>query len=840
MATDLNQTSSLQALADSTGLIIDRALFPEKVVGQCWLISKGRVVCLASAIANYTESPWALQVKFPHPELNFAVRTVTVHPDFNKREARDYYLSQTKGPLGPLMLENDIATMALDNDLAPPKPERIAELNRALAIPFDLGNQDMSGTMRSGDVPAIIQSVLSTGRSGLLTFIDARNVPVARLQIRQTKITRVNFQALYNELAFCELLWRQPPGSFAFQPMDYRWPPDVPEMQTTTEQLIAEAQRRFDELPHIFDMLGGFDARYSKQTPLADFSQIMQTERWLAERIWECLDGYLTLNKLPERVGSDTYSAMKMVWDLATMGLLAPNQNPPFHGNGQLGPLLVPATDLELSTWDGLTAFYLDPLSGNPVSMSGNFFGGAHAISNKTMLHTTAVPANTMGAILLKDGKLVGLHTGPNPLRGATNPPPIPLQRMMWIGALNDLGSKRLRSAEVAAAEAAEAAEAQEQAVSKSSLRIKQVAQQAAEEAKLKEEEETGPLAKYSKQQIAAAAAVVAGLGLVMMIGSLVIPRGASAPPQAVTEQPKEAPAPIVNPTAVTTGSGPANDPKLGDVAAQKEAFDMMGLVKPPDAFLFKDSSKLTDPKRSFQLVSDEKNVEITYIEWPNQSILVDPTTFVKHTVLFNMFRNNDQHDEFTGNLPHVRWFGNHYSTGDDYKAHIMCTIGMWDAGHDGKAMMFIARPLNGDVMPDLEYPANLSEKMISSIEADKAAAAAKAKSANAGQSDADLAKPEELAAYRKQLEDAIKNNYKPPKFDVDTDTKTALKLTVDPKGQVKDLSWARQNPNEDFNNALQKAVDQSKPWPVPPKVKGGDYAVIVRAHAKDITVEEQ
>ena len=62
----------------------------------------------------------------------------------------------------------------------------------------------------------------------------------------------------------------------------------------------------------------------------------------VAERIWECLDGYVTLNKLPERVGSDTYSAMKMIWDLATMGLLAPNPNPPFHGNGQLGPMLTP------------------------------------------------------------------------------------------------------------------------------------------------------------------------------------------------------------------------------------------------------------------------------------------------------------------------------------------------------------------------------------------------------------------------------------------------------------------------------------------------------------------
>src|SRR5262249_15315291 len=154
--------------------------------------------------------------------------------------------------------------------------------------------------------------------------------------------------------------------------------------------------------------------------------------------------------------------------------------------------------------------------------------------------------------------------------------------------------------------------EAQEQAVSKSSLRIKAIAQQAAEEAKLKEEEETGPLAKYSKEKIAITGLVDAGIGFVGMIGAFLIAHGGqqAAQPQTVTDQPKETPAATVNPTAVGTGSGPANDPALGDISAQKVAYDIMGLVKPPDTFIFKDSSKLTDPKPSFQLTSDAKNVE--------------------------------------------------------------------------------------------------------------------------------------------------------------------------------------------------------------------------------------
>src|SRR5574337_1041263 len=111
MATELDRSVTLQLLADSTGFIIDRTTEPEKVIGQAWLISKGRVVTLASTVANYTDAPWALMVKFPHPDINYGVRTVTLHPDFNKREARDYYLSQSQGALPSPIMDNDIATV---------------------------------------------------------------------------------------------------------------------------------------------------------------------------------------------------------------------------------------------------------------------------------------------------------------------------------------------------------------------------------------------------------------------------------------------------------------------------------------------------------------------------------------------------------------------------------------------------------------------------------------------------------------------------------------------------------------------------------------------------------
>jgi hypothetical protein len=849
MVTDLDNISALQALADSTGLIIDRAQYPEKVVGQCWLISKGRVVTLASSVSNYTDAPWALQIKFPHPDLNYGVRTVTLHPDFNKREARDYYLAQARGPVPQPMLDNDIATLALDSDLSPPPPERVGELNRALSVPFALTGQDMSGTMRQGEVPAILQSVLGTGRSGILSMIDSRNVPFARIAVRQTRITRVSFQNLFNELAFSELLLRQPPGSFAFQPIEYAFPADVPEIALPTEQMMAEAQRRFDELPRMMEMLGGFESRFTKATAMVDFSTIPASERWLAERVWEALDGFMTLNFVAERVGSDTYSAVKMIWDLATMGLLSVNQNQVFHGSGQLGPLLVPAQDLELNTWDSLTAFYLDPISASPIAMTGNFFGGAHVLSNKTLLHTTPIPPSSMGAIILKDGKLVGLHTGIHTLVAVPNPPPIVLQRMMWIGSLNDLGTKRVRTAELAAAEAAEGGEGSgdQAAAPKQSARLRAVSEPAHDPGKASPvPEETGPLAKFSKQQILVAAGVIALIGLVMVISSFAAPHGpAVPPPNTVAQSPADKPSPSST-TAVAQQPKPVPlspedetklEERIGDPAAAKVAADMMGLKDPPSSYKFKDTSTLTDPKPSFALVSEGKNVELTFIQWPNQSVTLDPDLIARRTVIYNYVRNDDNHNEFQGQQGPVNWVGGHYAAPDGGPAHVTLAVGTWeDPTHPGKYITFIAKPVSGDSMSDMEYPAHFIDQLINTQ-------VATAKQAgNAGQSPAVtgvLATPEELADYRKKLAALIKAEYKPPHYDLDTDTKVGLKVTVDAKGNIKDLSL-QPNPNEDFNNALQKAVTAVKPCPAPPRTKTGTYALLIRAHANDIMIEEQ
>src|SRR5258708_24782837 len=95
------------------------------------------------------------------------------------------------------------------------------------------------------------------------------------------------------------------------------------------------------------------------------------------------------------------------------------------------------------------------------------------------------------------------------------------------------------------------------------------------------------------------------------------------------------------------------------------------------------------------------------------------------------------------------------------------------------------------------------------------------------------VATAKELSEYRKKLAAAIKAGYKPPKYDLDTNTKVSIRLTIDSDGQLTGLEMDP-NPDDNFNQALQRALDSLKPIPAPPKTKSGKYALTIRAHAND------
>jgi hypothetical protein len=435
--------------ANATAVVVDRTFTPPRVLGQAFVISKSRAVTCASAIFNYVEAPWALAINFLHPDLVYGAKTITLHPEFDKSLARNSYLAQTGWPGQALPAQlNDLAIIILDPEMSELQVEKVAQLHKALTLPFSTVGVEASGFLRPDEFLPLVNKLVEAKNYGLLTLFDGLNLPIARIQFDNGEIVKVHFGDIVNELAFSELLFRNPVKSFALQSQtNVNWG-DFPSITVPTESLITEVLRRTNELPAILSALGGTDARYQRVVQEFDFDRCNPEMRPLIEALWPALDGYITLDKLSQIIGVDTYLVTIGLKELINFGVVSLlNRTSPFACGGQLGTPLTSHMDFDINPGDTLLAFYLNPSSGAPTWRQGSFAGVASVLQPKNLLHTIVMPNSLKGALILKDYKLVGVHGGLAPTKGAQGSN-VGHSQMMWIGALLDMTSKKLRASE--------------------------------------------------------------------------------------------------------------------------------------------------------------------------------------------------------------------------------------------------------------------------------------------------------------------------------------------------------------------------------------------------------
>lgn len=684
-------------LADATGFIVDRTLTPEKIIGQAWLISKSRVLVKASAVSLYSEAPWSLVVRFPYPNLSYYVKTISLHPDFNKRQIRDSYLNQaTEGDWTARVYSNDIATLTLDTETPEFAPERIHELNRALSLPINISADELSGAVRPGDAGSILHNALVSGRAGSLNFYDERNVPFARILIRQGRILRALFKSLINEYAVCELLSQKLAGNFVLHASDnFAWP-NIPEITTSTEQLMNEANRRGTELPKLAGALAGAEARYALLSANIDLNQFPPQNRWIKERLLAALDGFMPAGKIGERIGVDTYTAMQGLWELRKQSFIGMTSEDAFHGSGQLGPQLIPGGDIDLNIWDEIAAFYLDELSGAPVVLAGNYVAPGSLLSPKALLHNIPMRTANHGAAMIKNGRLVGIHCGR--FMGKS---PMELGQMSWVGSLTDMGPKRLRSTAEAVLELPETE--LPGSAGKALPPPPRFRNQAEVEAPpsetlppIKRSNEPAFLQKFSKLHVFIAGCAMFVLGLLMLINGLLFPsKQIVYAPVAKTASPVE---------------------KKNNSPSVKRAIEIattLGEFKdancPP--YEFEDTSVSTDPKPSFGLLSKQQNQRILCVLWPNQSA-ADTVASVESQLPFWNYKKAEEPTLIeTGEAGRITWAARHFLNKDDKDTVIL--IGAYPSSQPNQCMLVLAQPYKNEGILDFHTTLGVMQRMV-------------------------------------------------------------------------------------------------------------------------------
>jgi hypothetical protein len=861
-----------QNFAHATGFIYDRTISPRKMLGQCFIVSKSRAVSTANNLYNYSEAPWALEIYFPHPDITIGVKSIAIHNDFDRREARNYYLQQTGSPLDvPPVLLNDLATIVMDSQLSELQADKVAELNRALSIPFSNQGVEASGNVRGTELFSVINSVLESRREGLLTLYDKRNIPLARLQLGQGTILKAHYRAMIGEMAFAELVYRKPAEGYSFQPMaSFNWG-GVRDITVPTEQLIQEAVRRANEVPQIINYLSstGMEARFQRSVGEMNPENVSENIRWFVEILWSALDGYITVDRLPERLGVDTYTILQALRELVNKGYVSLlNRASPFPCNGQLGTPLVSHTDFDINPGDSVTAFYLDPLSGAATWQQGTFFGVSSVLQPKNLLHTIPILPGASGALILKNYKLVGVHGGAiAPKAGQENQR---LFQMMWIGALLDMSARKLRTAQEGAEDetdgiaglrtklesdtpAAAAEKAALQCPNCMSFNAKpgpcitcgteieappeEVVPENKVEFVIYKAKKLQEQYNITNKQLAIAGAVIA-LPLVMMM----MCSSPSPPPTAVVPGTETA-APVVH----------QNSDKAMQNAVEYAGFK----ATPPPGYWFEDTSSVTgEDTKSFGLYSERANQKVIFIIYDDVAPCKNLSNFTgkpPHVVVppgVDPKVLEENHQKFGEGEGDFHYYAMRYGLGE---AATTALIGSFPAVDPTKCILMIGTSLKEKTQYDYKSGVWLVDQMGSertkrgNKEILEKAKGGEDASTTASTTDAaEVSTPEQISEFLTKTSEKIQGGLTLPAEAADELKKKKSKklkvrvvIGVDEVGNLTKIEIAEPSELESVTNAVVKAIKDSTPFENLPKTKDNKLTLRVNLDMEKITVEQ-
>ncbi|HEY9783779.1 MAG TPA: TonB C-terminal domain-containing protein [Candidatus Obscuribacterales bacterium] len=859
-----------QNFVNATGFLYDRSINPPKLLGQCFIVSKSRAVTTAQNVYNYREAPWALQIHFPHPDVMLGVKGVAIHSEFDLREARNYYLSQTGSPLDtPPVLLNDLATLVLDQHVPELQMDKVAELNRALSLPFSSQGVEASGNVRGTELFSVINTILEAQKAGLLTLFDLRNIPIGRLEFGPGFIQKVHYKAMVGEMAFAELVYRKPAEGYAFQPAGtFSWG-TVRDVSVPTNQLIQEAYRRTNEIPQMLKYLSsaGVDARFQRAVQNFDPSSASENIRWFVELLWVSLDGYITIDRLPERLAVDTYTVLQAIRELVNKGLVTLlNRATPFPCHGQLGTPLVSHTDFDINPGDPLTAFYLDPLSGAPTWQQGTFFGVSSVLQPKNLLHTIPILPGSSGALVLKNYKLVGVHGGSLPPKPGQDQR---LNQMMWIGALLDMSARKLRTATEGGEEegegiaglrtrletdrSPEAGEKVEKIYCPNCHSINTKygpcfncgTEIEAPEPEEIPEDKVGLAVHKAKalqtkygitnKHLAIVAAVVL-LPLMMFYMC-----GPSTPGPTVTQT-------------------PTNVMHANDEAAVKVATEYAGFkASPPPGYWYEDTTERTKPALSFSLKSQRANQDVLFVVYDDMTPTKNLVDFLGKPAYMDVRSAGAQPEKVDENYRIIGTGDLHYHVGryvTPKETQRLVLVGAYASPVKDKSILIIGTSLNEDNIYDYQSTLWLVDHMASEFTEKgnkermaKAGTTTGTDATTTGEdiktgesteaSEADirsfLAKVQDDVQSKLQLPDEVSDERKKKKS---RKLKVKLSVTIDEEGKITKLDIGEPSEVESVTNAVLKAVNASAPFEKAPKTKEGKLSFNVRLNMEKITVD--
>lgn len=432
-------------LSCSVALVFDRTTAPWKLLGQGGISDKKRLAVPASIIANYVNAPWAVAVKFPKVNKIFGVKAISLHPDFNSRYARMQYLAQTGTSVdAEKVYPFDLSQLVLDENLDEINSKDLESFKQYVCL--SIPEEAHSGPVDASGIVTTLNMLGGAGSSGLAKILDDRNCPVAQLLIDRSNtcpIKHACFQGLTGHHAVFELAYRGLGKQYSYQ-LDGQLPlADSAVIEGSLAELIEETRKRLRELPGVIEQLGGSEARYARAADNMDIEKIHPSTRWIAQRVWKVLDGHVTVDKLWQRTGVDTFTSLRglnVLRRLKQVVLVEQNSRAP---RAEVGLPLLPKLPEDLQEGDSVYGLFIDPVTEQVCKVDGYFRGRNADLDECTFLHTVAIPPSVKGGLIFSERNVTGFNLGRHMI-GAGNEAES-LYEMLSVDTLLDLKTRRQR-----------------------------------------------------------------------------------------------------------------------------------------------------------------------------------------------------------------------------------------------------------------------------------------------------------------------------------------------------------------------------------------------------------
>lgn len=418
--------------AGSVGLLIDRCVGRETPFGTVWLVDKDKVATCAHLVVLFEDFLPGLKVRFPGMSKDWEILDLQFHPKFDRKAALEMAQRSLSAPVPALALqEHNLVIMQLSRELTDLRKDAATTFNKKIALAPLPRVKGLAGSVDELGLALVIQTTTSSRKDGVLFITDERNRPIARLFCREGKVIYAKFGHLENEAAVYQMFSQDVTGQFNFQTQSRpNWTVGEP-ITRSTDSLLLEAHRRMDEKPKLLGQLGGPSSAYVRITESLNAVRIPEEHREAAQKIWQHLDGGVSVDQLWDIVALDDYAVFAALVEMrnARQVIEIPNDD------SALNPMqpLPMAPHLLLSPWDEVISLTVHPAFGRPQMRRGNLVGLLKPNDPYHLLHTINLPYMAAGSPLFKDGQVIGMHNGMLPLDPELHALPRHLHQLLWV-----------------------------------------------------------------------------------------------------------------------------------------------------------------------------------------------------------------------------------------------------------------------------------------------------------------------------------------------------------------------------------------------------------------------